>query len=716
MNNHALTFIFGRPALFRAGLGLLAASCLHGLSAEVADESQPVDSLSETTLVGAEAEEAAASTYKLEGTSRSATRLGLAPEETPQSISVLTGQQLEDFGLTDLNDALLYAPGVNVESVETDRTYYTARGFDITNFQIDGLGLPLAYGNIVGSLDTAIYERVEVLRGANGLTAGTGNPSATINLIRKRPESELSGSFSLSYGSWDQMRAQADISVPITEDGRVRSRLVAVKEEGDSYLDLYAEDNLILYGIVEVDLTDRTLLSFGHSYEDSSVDSPLWGALPLIYTDGSKTDYDVSTTTSAEWAYWDNTIHTTFLQLDQQLGENWSAKAELSYMDVESDSALFYMYGTPDPSTGLGLYAYPSFYTFENEQFLANLALNGTVELFERDHDLVAGFSYAKSDIWARSDYGMGIGTPIPVPLEDWGGDYAEPAFTAAVNGAEWEEKEYGYYAAARLNPMDRLKLILGARLVTFERDGQSYGVSQSAEYENELIPYAGVLFDLTESFTAYASYTEIFTPQSELDINYKLLDPIEGNSYELGLKSTFLEGDGYAALSVFHTEQENVAEAAGMNGTDTYYEAVPGLTSEGLEFELVGRFFDALTLSGSYSYVRIEDDAGDRTNLYTPKQLVRVAATYEVPNTKLTLGAGARWQSQTSTEVGGFQVTQEDYIVFDLLAKYRITENLTASVNLYNLTDEKYYSSLYWTQAFYGAPRSLVVGLDWSF
>ena len=131
------------------------------------------------------------------GKTRSATRLPLKQKETPQSVSIVTRSQIEDFALRDLNTLLGTTTGINVQQTETDRTYYSARGFDITNFQIDGIGLPFAYGLQNGSLDTATYDRVEVLRGANGLLSSTGNPSATINLVRKRPGKSFAASASL---------------------------------------------------------------------------------------------------------------------------------------------------------------------------------------------------------------------------------------------------------------------------------------------------------------------------------------------------------------------------------------------------------------------------------------------------------------------------------------------------------------------------------------
>ena len=125
-----------------------------------------------------------------EKSSSGATRLEMTLRETPQSVTVIGQQQIRDFGLTDVNKLLDLTPGVLVERVETDRTYFSARGFDIQNFQVDGLGQPFANGAQWGALDTTAFERVEVLRGATGLLAGTGNPSATINFIRKRAASK----------------------------------------------------------------------------------------------------------------------------------------------------------------------------------------------------------------------------------------------------------------------------------------------------------------------------------------------------------------------------------------------------------------------------------------------------------------------------------------------------------------------------------------------
>ena len=156
---------------------------------------------------------------RAERVSNGATNLDLAIKDTPQSISVVTREQMQQFGANSVNDALRLATGVQVDEWETNRTSYSARGFDILNTQIDGAGLPNNWGIATGATDTFGYEKVEVIRGANGLLTGVGNAAGTINYVRKRPTNDEQGTFGISYGSWGNKRAQVDYSTPLTANG-----------------------------------------------------------------------------------------------------------------------------------------------------------------------------------------------------------------------------------------------------------------------------------------------------------------------------------------------------------------------------------------------------------------------------------------------------------------------------------------------------------------
>lgn len=184
-------------------------------------------------------------------TSKGATGLDLAPKETPQSISILSRELMNDFGVNNLNDALRLATGIQVEAWETNRTNYMSRGFEIKNTQIDGVGMPNSWGIVTGEMDTFAYEKLEVIRGANGLLTGVGNASGTINYVRKRPTNEQEGSVGVSAGSFDFKRVQADYSTPFTESGDWAGRIVIATEDEGSYLRDYENDRVLVYGVVD---------------------------------------------------------------------------------------------------------------------------------------------------------------------------------------------------------------------------------------------------------------------------------------------------------------------------------------------------------------------------------------------------------------------------------------------------------------------------------
>ena len=159
--------------------------------------------------------------------SSSSTRLNLTPKETPQSLTVMTRQRLDDQRLTNLSDTLDATPGIIVlrdgQGAESDG--YFSRGFEIQNFEIDGVPTVKRMDNYTQSM--AMYDRIEIVRGASGLISGMGNPSATINLIRKRPTADAQASITGEAGNWDRYGTGFDVSGPLTETGNVRGRFVA---------------------------------------------------------------------------------------------------------------------------------------------------------------------------------------------------------------------------------------------------------------------------------------------------------------------------------------------------------------------------------------------------------------------------------------------------------------------------------------------------------
>ena len=651
---------------------------------------------------------------------QSATKLGLTIKETPQSISVVSRALMDDFSLDDINAVLESTPGVTVEQIETDRTYFKARGFEITNFLIDGLGTPQSSGSIQGTLDTAIYDRVEIVRGANGMMTGAGNPSATVNMVLKKPTYTTQAHASASYGSWNNKRVDIDVSAPINDEHAVRA--VFTKQDKESYLDRYETDKTIAYLAYEGKLTDDTLLSINYVNQQKDADSPLWGALPLYYTDGSPTDYDESTSTAADWSYWDNSAERIYVTLEQNLSATWVAKARYAHIKNEQNSELFYVYGTPDKDTGLGLTGYASRYDYKDTQDLFDLYASGKFELFSLEHDLSFGISQANMDFNDQSlyDYSTGNGFPAMPDLATWDGIAPEATLVDKPNGSDVQNTQRSAYVSTRIKLAEPLSILAGVRYTDWETKGTAYDVVQTRD-DSELIPYIGTVYDFTESLSAYASYTETFVPQKELDINAEQLAPVIGKSAEVGLKAQLLGEQVFVTLAYFDAKQDGLAVALpGSLPSDTRYYAADGINSDGFEIELSGRLTDDLSASISFSNLSIDGD--ELVKDYTPENQLKMAATYQVPFIDgLTLGANYRWQDsisrvQVKDPAGNALATtkQDAYGLLDLMATYEITQNVGVTFNVNNSTDEKYINSLYWEQGYYGAPRNYSLSVNW--
>lgn len=701
-----------RPLLLTPLLALsLAYPGMAGAAeADLGDDAQQADPVMPVVTVTG----AAADAYAVKA-SKSASRLDLTLRETPQSVSVVTRALMDDFQLTTINDVLATTTGVTVEKVETSRTYFTARGFDIVNFQFDGVGLPQVFGNVQGDIDTALYERIDIVRGANGLMTSTGNPSATVNFIRKRPGAQTAASASVTLGSWNTRRVEGDVNTRLNESGTVTGRAVLVHQDGDSYLDRYEPKRNVAYAVVEARLASDTTLTVGHTYEAGRSKGVMWGALPLFYTDGTPTNYRGSTNTAADWSRWDTTNHSTFAELSHHLGGGWRVLATANYLTEKSDSTLQYVYGTPDRDTGLGLLAYPSKYASDHSQSLVDVALDGKFALAGRQHDLSFGYNWSKSRLTDQSLYGRGIGDSLPGNTA-FDGSFPLPPFDAAIDGSRYQDRRQSAFGAARFNLADDWKLLAGLNHTRARSNGLAYGISR-ARSASKTTPYVGVVYDINRSLSAYASHTEIFNPQSETDASGATLDPIEGKTTEAGLKSALFDGRLNLSGAVFKTRQDNTAETAGFVGGKTIYRGI-NAESQGVELEASGELARGWQANAGVTSLSIHGDHGETAKPYIPRTTVRVNTTYALPALPaLKVGGSLRWQAKSSVDQGnGITTTQPSYAVLGLMARYQLDKNLSLSLNLNNVTDKKYLTSLYWTQSYYAAPRNGSATLTWAY
>lgn len=653
--------------------------------------------------------------------SSSSTRLNLTPRETPQALTVMTRQRLDDQRLSTLTDTLEATPGIIVtrDGLGAESDSYYSRGFVIQNYEVDGVPTTTRMDNYTQSM--AMYDRVEIVRGASGLISGMGSPSATINLIRKRPTYEGQASITGSAGTWDRYGSGFDVSGPLTESGNVRGRLVADYKTEKAWVDRYKQDTQLLYGITEFDLSEDTLLTLGFSYLRTDVDSPLRSGLPTRFSNGERSNLSRSINSAPTWSYNDHEQTSYFASVEQQLGNGWSGKLEYSHSENKFDELFGFVMGDLNPD-GSGMSQLPVRFSGTPRQDNLDLYVTGPFSLFEREHELIGGvtlsqFSQSVPE-WGgwRYDYNATPGASID-NIFDWDGKQPKPAFTESGKSSQ-EENQYAAYLTTRLHLSDDLNLILGSRLIDWERktEDRPYGAASSNTDRKEtgvFIPYAGVVYDLNDTWSLYASYTKIFNPQGSWvqDAQFKPIDPMQGIGYEMGIKGSHFDGKLNSSVAVFKLEQDNLA----IWQHDNVYEAKQDTTSKGIEMEINGELAEGWQASAGYAYTLTTDNQDERINTVLPRHSLKTFTSYRLPGVldKVTVGGGVNWQSKVGNDLHTF--TQGSYAIANLMARYDITEHLEASVNLNNLFDREYYSmaGLYGT---YGAPRNVMTNFTYRF
>ena len=677
------------------------------------------------------------------GVMASATGLPLSMRDTPQSVTVITRQQMDDQGSNSIADTLRRAPGVSVQNYDSERWEFSSRGLPITNFQYDGVNATYdgVYDYGTTSTDMAVYDHLEIIKGSAGLLSGSGDPSATVNLIRKKPTREFKASVTQTFGSWDNYRTEGDISGPLTESGNLRGRFVGVYQDRQSYLDHYQHTKDIGYGILEADLTPDTLLTFGIDQQDTRSRGASWTGFPMFFSDGSRTHFSRSFNPAADWSRRDFQNQTLFASVQQQLANDWSLKVSLDRKRSQHDTLLASASGgNPDPVSGDGMYMFMGKYKGDQLQNTLDVNLSGPFNLFGREHELIMGFmaTRSKQDVPVYGSIYPAVGGSI----FDWHGEYAKPDIPRSGQN-DIVQRQTGAYLATRLKPTDDLSVILGTRVSTFSgTDTTDFYDPTKADNRTTyrqsgvVTPYAGIVYDLDDTWSVYTSYTQIYRPQSSKDADRKLLDPIEGATYEAGLKAAFYDGRLNASFAAFRIEQDNVAEYVSGFETDSVYRPIAGATTKGFEAQLSGEVLDGWNISAGYTYQHTRD--ANNGYVYssvlqttTPQQVVRLFSSYRLPGAleHVTVGGGVNWQSEFFGNVfqpdpndtvnfgQNARITQDSYYLVDLMARYRFNEHLSTTLNVKNLFDKKYYTGLgNFGTGFYGEPRSLQLATKWDF
>lgn len=670
--------------------------------------------------------------------------------EIPQSVSVITRQQIDDQHYIDINDAMNATPGITAKRVNQNAFDFYSRGFKIDSMQVDG-GAPLNISSFTFSTvqDLAFYDRVEVMRGASGLLTGAGDPGGVVNMVRKKPLATPQVTWTSSIGTWSNYRSELDMTGPIAYDGKIRGRAVLVYENKNSFRDFNQSEKSMAYGVLETDLSRNTLLTLGGSYGRMNTEGDS-GGLPR-YSNGADIGLPRSANLTQPWSGNEFTLSEAFAQLEHRFANQWKLKLNLSHSSQDRTARGAFSYGAIDPVTRSGASWAGTQVVSSNTQDLVDLNVAGNFALLGRTHELMFGADWQRiRSSWQSRPIEGQFATPINVfnpAATPW--SYAI-SYDWSDLYSPWGQEQYGAYGAVRLHPTDRLHVVMGARAARYKFDqmtteADSDGVWSLTSQSNfseptKVTPYAGVIYDLNEKWSTYVSYSTIYKPQA----TYKAGPPpggaslpaITGKSYEAGFKGELMDGRANATFSVFYVTRngEAVLDPAYPSTFDPYsgsccYRSRGEVVSRGFDAEIGGEVLPGLELAAGYTFnTTLNKESNLPYSSITPKHLFKLSTAYRLSGelSRWKIGGGLTAQSVnyvSGTAVDGgvstnYNFTQGGYALLNAMVQYQVDPRWLLSLNIYNVTDRVYYEKVGTTTNgnWYGSPRNAVLSLRGSF
>ncbi|MFT3665849.1 TonB-dependent siderophore receptor [Piscinibacter sp.] len=666
--------------------------------------------------------------YTTDG-SAAATGLNLSLRETPQSVTVITRERMDEAGINSLGDAVAQAPGIAYQPMGSPVGGYSplwARGYQVQSFMLDDIPVS-AYAISAGgawqgltNIDSAVYDSVTVIRGATGLMTGAGDPSATVALTRKRPTPAFRASLSQSFGSWQKQRTVGDVGGPLNEAGTLRGRLVGAYEAGHGWKEGYRYDKSVVYGVLEADLSSRTLATLALEASDDKArgGAAAYTGYAVDDVDGNPTPFGRRDNSAADWSRYGSRRLGLTATLEHRFSDDWQVKLSYHRATVKDHQSFGLASWSPD-ADGIGQLHLRS-YRRHNDVDAALLKLDGRYELWGRKHELVAGINGYREDQTAPQwfmdwdNYFVNVYT--------WNRRFPEPDWPALYEFG-WRDKvsQYGAYTATRLHVTEQLSVLAGARWTRWRSRGfdEAGGVIEDRKENGVLTPYLGVVYDFAPNLSAYASYTSIFNPQSYRDVNGSLLDPETGTNIEAGVKGEWFGGRLNASVAVFQVKKNDLAVLDPPNltpGGDDAYRAEDDTRGRGWEVEVAGEPLPGWRVQGGYTRMLTRDSSGGRLMTdASPEHLFKMFTTWTPASlNQLTVGGGVTWQSRTWVDGMSALYAQKSYAVLNLMARYAFSEPLTLTVNLNNVFDKVYRTDMWGHD--YGAPRDVQATLQYKF
>ena len=625
--------------------------------------------------------------------------------DVPQTLSIVTDEDIRKQGFRELGDIVRYTPGVNTSQGEGHRDSIVFRGVRSTaDFYLDGVRDDVQYYRSLYNL-----EQVEILRGPNALLFGRGGTGGIINRVTKKAVlGDAFGSFDMGADTFGAFDFAVDYNVQTGENSALRINFHS--DTLENHRDYYDGDRFGFNPTLRVQLSPQTTLdlSYEHADHERFIDRgvPTLNGEPVeAFEEIVFGDTDTNLTTLRADIYRANISH--------EFSDTQKGNFVIQYSDFAKMYKNYYASGYSGGNTFTA-----DGYKDPTER--TNLIISGNVvnefQTGSVKHTLLVGaeiidtenenFRYNTFFITTEDDNEVfNITRPINFGVNA-AGVRTYNDFTADLKSKTASDIEVtSFYIQDQIDVSDNFKIMLGGRFDSFDitvRDIKN-GTSETREDE-EVSPRAGLIFKPQENLSLYVSYSESFLPRSgeqfkSLSSSSARLDPDVFESTEIGVKWDIRDNLSFT-VSYFDSEQ---TQAVRDSDTGENSEIV-GLQVDGIELELKGQVSDKLYLALGYSDLDGETGKGGEPR-EIPEQTASLWATYQV-NDNFGLGFGITHQGESNIKNDKPGLILPDYTRVDFAAYYDISEDLSLQLNVENITDELYFPHSHSThQASVGEP-----------
>ena len=649
--------------------------------------------------------------------SASATRTDTSLHETPQSISVVSREAVEDIGATRLQDALDYAGGVGRANNFGGQglTTFTVRGFTTGEFYRNGFPINRGYPNMP---DANTIERLEVLRGPATTLYGRGDPGGTFNVVSKQPLAERSVTLGSQLNDQGMKRGTLDASGPLDDDGRFAYRLNVVGEGGDTFRDHVETERYGVTPVLSWQVDDATRITFEGDFMRNNA--------PL---DRGLTRYPAQTRTASRDTFFGekdvgklhNDNNMAQIRFDRDLNADWKLGGGIQMLDGSLKGDAIEANGLAADGRTLGRnFNYRKLEWTDRD---VQLNVTGHFATAGVDHTLLAGVEYEDYDYKSIIRRSSGAVNAYTIDIFDPVYGKARPALTRTTTNDKENLKTYAAFVQDQVALTERMKLLAGVRFERFEHDYDTFGVGVPfTNSDNAVTPRLGLTYDLTDTVAIYANTARSFKPNtgaSRLGGGFKAE---EGKSYEVGVKWEALDRRFSVDAALYQIEKQNVLTTDPVDST--FSVAAGEVRSRGLDLNVVGNLTPEWRVMGSYAYVDAEvtkDNtlrSGTRL-LNIPEQTFSLLNVYEFQDGALRglgLGAGGRYVDQRAGQTANTAFSMDSYTVFDLLAFYKVNEHVKLNLDVKNVFDKEYEEGAFGNvYAYPGAPRTVQVGIAYT-